>query len=166
MSEVLLGQCSHEVSPEMAEVSTLAQFGFGRLGGRDARGVFVAKFDEAAVVQEADDHSFSNGLQQRAPEAMMSLAQGIFAVETIVDGSPCTRVEWQIDDFCSKLQATMNRHLVSPGLPLNQTELVLESGVVLLSRKPISGVTVFFDSFLEQNMEYLASLVYTSILQA
>mmetsp|Transcript_25476 Transcript_25476/g.58742 ORF Transcript_25476/g.58742 Transcript_25476/m.58742 type:complete len:302 (-) Transcript_25476:78-983(-) len=80
--------------------------------------------------KEADDHSFSNGLQQRAPEAMMSLAQGIFAVETIVDGSPCTRVEWQIDDFCSKLQATMNRHLVSPGFNicgLNNLRLMLSA---------------------------------------
>mmetsp|Transcript_56482 Transcript_56482/g.104587 ORF Transcript_56482/g.104587 Transcript_56482/m.104587 type:complete len:301 (+) Transcript_56482:126-1028(+) len=86
--------------------------------------------DEMPEKEEIDDHAFSNGLQQHVPDSMMSLAQGIFASETIVDGSPCTRVEWQIDDFCSKLQATMNRHLVSPGFNicgLNNLRLMLSA---------------------------------------
>mmetsp|Transcript_19659 Transcript_19659/g.45822 ORF Transcript_19659/g.45822 Transcript_19659/m.45822 type:complete len:309 (-) Transcript_19659:270-1196(-) len=72
-----------------------------------------------------------NGIRPRVADDRTMVAQGIFASPLLLgDGCMCTRVEWQIDDFCTKLQATMNRHLVSPGFNvcgLNNLRLMLSA---------------------------------------
>jgi hypothetical protein len=40
--------------------------------------------------------------------------QGMSICSAEVDGAPCTRIEWKIDDFSGKLQASMGRPVVSP----------------------------------------------------
>jgi hypothetical protein len=46
--------------------------------------------------------------------ASQNAPQGITICSAEVGGQPCTRVEWKIDDFSGKLQASMGRPVVSP----------------------------------------------------
>mmetsp|Transcript_66935 Transcript_66935/g.105937 ORF Transcript_66935/g.105937 Transcript_66935/m.105937 type:complete len:389 (-) Transcript_66935:159-1325(-) len=55
-------------------------------------------------------------VQRSPPLAIVAThaPQGMSICSAEVDGAPCTRVEWKIDDFSGKLQASMGRPVVSP----------------------------------------------------
>lgn len=55
-------------------------------------------------------------VQRRTPAPVVAThaPQGMSICSAEVDGAPCTRVEWKIDDFSGKLQASMGRPVVSP----------------------------------------------------